>query len=676
MFLAADKAARTEHPGWAATRLFLAPRVTGKGKGAVNEEPRLDTLAIDWKRGEVDLRHGGPTAKRQTVQPGGDILNPIRVSLFVIAVAGLVGGLLAPYAGLGPFQSWIWGLAAGAVLAVLIYEIATSLLQGEVGLDIVAGLSISAALAFGETLAAGVVALMYAGGQLLEDYAANRARADMKALLARVPKTALRYDDGHLQEVAIDAIRPGDRLLIRQGDIVPVDGRVSNGRALLDMAALTGESVPVKAIEGQDLPSGARSLDTAFDMVATRPAAESTYAGIVRLVQAAQAAKAPMVRLADRYALVFLAVTLALAGGTWWFTGDHIRMLAVLVSATPCPLILAVPVAIIAGMGKAARRGVLMKGGPVLETMARAANLVIDKTGTLTKGRAELAGIIPAAHWQADEMLRLAASLEQASAHVTASSIVAAAQARGLALAYPQDVRETAGEGLEGQVEGHHLIIGGHDFVARKLGLSALPRPEREPGTALAALAISGRLAGHLLLADAVRPETPLALEKLRQAGIRRIVLASGDAQAVVDRVGEGLGLDLLRGELKPDEKVAIVLAERRSGITLMVGDGVNDAPALAVADVGISMGATGSAAATESADAVLLVDDLTRLAEGLAAARRARAIAVQSVLAGLGLSFAAMLAAAFGWITVVEGALFQEAIDVAVILNALRALR
>ena len=584
--------------------------------------------------------------------------------------------MLAPFVGLAAFQGWIWGLAAGAVLAVLLYEIVTSLLAGEVGLDIVAGLSISAALAFGETLAAGVVALMYAGGQLLEDYAANRARADMKALLARVPETALRYVDGHLEEVAIDAINPGDRLLIRQGDLVPVDGRVSNGRALLDMAALTGESVPVKSGEGQDVQSGARSLDTAFDMVATRPASESTYAGIVRLVQAAQAAKAPMVRLADRYALVFLAVTVGLAGATWYFTGSHIRMLAVLVSATPCPLILAVPVAIIAGMGKAARRGVLMKGGPVLETMARAVNLVIDKTGTLTRGRADLAGIIPAAHWEADEMLRIAASLEQASAHVTAASIVAAAQQRALTLSYPQDVHETAGEGLEGMVDGHRVIVGGHDFVARRLGLSVLPRPEREPGATLAALAISGRLAGHLLLADAVRPETPLALERLRQAGIKRIVLASGDSQAVVDRIGEGLGLDLLRGGLKPEEKVSIVVAERKSGITLMVGDGVNDAPALAVADVGISMGATGSAAATESADAVLLVDDLTRLAEGLAAARRARAIAVQSVLLGLGLSFAAMLAAAFGYITVVEGALLQEAIDVAVILNALRALK
>jgi P-type E1-E2 ATPase len=351
------------------------------------------------------------------------------------------------------------------------------------------------------------------------------------------------------------------------------------------------------------------------------------------------------------------------------------RMLAVLVSATPCPLILAVPVAIVSGMGKAARRGVLMKGGPVLETMARASTLVIDKTGTLTRGRAALSAIRPTGQLSEDEVLRLAASLEQASAHVTAASIVEAAHDRGLRLSFPQKVRETAGEGLAGEVEGQNVVVGGHDFVARQIGLT-LDRPAHTPGMALAAVAVAGRLAGHLLLADAVRQETPAALASLRAAGISRIVLASGDAQAVVDRVGGDLGLDVLRGGLTPPEKVAIVLEERRNGITLMVGDGVNDAPALAAADVGISMGATGSAAATESADAVLLVDDLTRLAEGLSAARRARAIAVQSVFVGLGLSFAAMLAAAFGYINVVQGALLQEAIDVAVILNALRALR
>lgn len=602
-------------------------------------------------------------------------MNPVRIGLFAVTVLGLVLGLVAPLAGLAAGQSLIWAGVAGLVLVALLAEIGSSLAKGEVGLDIVAGVSISAALLFGETLAAAVVALMYAGGQLLEEYAANRARADMRALLARVPKTALRYDDGHLREVKIDTIVPGDRLLIRQGDIVPVDGRVTSGKALLDLAALTGESVPVRLAEGADVQSGARSLDTAFDMQATRPAAESTYAGIVRLVHAAQAAKAPMVRLADRYAVVFLVVTLALAGGTWLLSHDHMRMLAVLVSATPCPLILAVPVAIISGMGKAARRGVLMKGGPVLETMARATGLVIDKTGTLTRGRADVTGFIAAGGMAEAEVLRYAASLEQASAHVSAASIVAAARDRGLSMSFPTAVRETAGEGLSGDVGGRMVIVGGHDFVARQLGREIV-RPAHPAGTSLAAVAVDGRFEGHLLLADAVRAETPQALAALRQAGIRRIVLASGDQQAVVDRVGADLGLDVLLGGLKPEEKVGVVLAERANGVTLMVGDGVNDAPALAAADVGISMGATGSAAASESADAVLLVDDLTRLADGLAAARRARAIALQSVYIGLGLSLAAMIAAAFGYLPVLAGALLQEVIDVAVILNALRALR
>ncbi len=603
-------------------------------------------------------------------------MNSLRIALFAVATLGLALGFVVPFAGFPAWQTWIWGSAGALVLAALLREIVTSLLKGEVGLDIVAGISMSAALAFGETLAAAVVGLMYAGGQLLENFAANRAQSHMRALLARVPKTALRYDDGHLSEVEIDAVRIGDRLLIRQGDIVPVDGEVKSGKALLDMAALTGESVPVRRIETEEVASGARCLDMAFDMVAVRPASESTYAGIVRMVKAAQEAKAPMVRLADRFALWFLAVTLVLAGGAYVATGDHLRMLAVLVSATPCPLILAVPVAIISGMGKAARRGVLMKGGPVLETMARASGLVIDKTGTLTHGRAELSDIVLHGQAKADDVLRLAASLEQASAHVIAASVVQAARDRGLLLTFPTDVRETAGEGLSGHVDGHKVLVGGHDFVRHALKHKTMVKPDLPPGTVLVAVAIAGRLAAHLILADAVRAETPAALERLRRAGISRIVLASGDSQAIVDRVGEGLGIDDLRGGLTPPEKVAIVLGERKNGVVLMAGDGVNDAPALAAADVGISMGVTGSAAASESADAVLLVDDLTRLAEAVETAKRARGIALQSVYAGLGMSFAAMVAAALGYLPVVQGALLQEVIDVAVILNALRALR
>ncbi|MGB9142755.1 MAG: heavy metal translocating P-type ATPase, partial [Aestuariivirga sp.] len=490
------------------------------------------------------------------------------------------------------------------------------------------------------------------------------------------PKRALRYLDGHLAEVDIEQLAPGDRILVRQGEIVPVDGKVASGKALLDQSIVTGESVPVYRKAGDDVLSGSSSLDMAFDMTAIRTASESTYSGIVRLVQAAQQAKAPMVRLADRFAMWFLAVTVLLAGGTWIVTGEHLRMLAVLVSATPCPLILAVPVAIISGISKAARRGVLVKGGPVLETLARASVLVIDKTGTLTEGRAKLVDIHVTGRRSQDEILRLAASLDQASGHVIAASVVEAAQARGLSLSMPDHAKETAGAGIEGRVEGRRVIVGGSEFVRRKLKLRSAQKPIASPGAVIVTVAIDGHLAGHLILADALRHDARRALARLRQAGFARIVLASGDQRAVVEAIASQLDLDDVRSELLPNEKVGVAIAERANGVVLMAGDGVNDAPALAAADVGISMGVRGSPASAESADAVLLVDNLERIAEAVEIARRSRHIALQSVYVGLALSLGAMVAAAFGYLEVVEGALFQEVIDVAVILNALRALR
>ncbi|MBI2718263.1 MAG: cadmium-translocating P-type ATPase [Rhizobiales bacterium] len=604
------------------------------------------------------------------------LLNPVKLLLLAVAAVGLAAGFAMPFLGLGSLQPFIWGAAAGFVLAFLVGEIIVSLRAGDVGLDIVAAISMAAAVGFGETLAAAVVALMYAGGQLLENYAEVRARSEMQALLGRVPKTALRYRDGELDEVAIDSLDPGERILVRQGDVVPADGQVCEGTALLDLGVLTGESVPVRRDVGQAVPSGAASLDKAFDLTIERRAADSTYSGIVRLVEAAQKAKAPMVRLADRYAIWFLVFTLALAAGTWALTGAQGRVLAVLVSATPCPLILAVPVALIAGISRAAKRGVLIKGGPVLETLARASCLVIDKTGTLTEGRASLAAILPEGRRQPEEVLLLAASLDQASGHVIAASLVAAAHERGLRLITPEAAEETGGEGIEGRVGGHQVVAGSPEFVGRKLRRRALPKPEAEAGAALVAVAVDGKLAGYLVLADALREDASAALAKLRAAGVRRIVLASGDAPAVVDKVAASLDIDAAHAGLSPAAKVDIVLAERKHGVVLMAGDGVNDAPALAAADVGIAMGARGSPASAEAADAVLLVDNLERIAEAVAISQRSLGIARQSVFVGLGLSLAAMAAAALGMITAIEGALFQEVIDTAVILNALRALR
>lgn len=607
---------------------------------------------------------------------GSDVLNRLKLLLVVVSGAGLAAGFLAPFLELSEWQHAAWGFAAATVLLFLAREIFTSLRRGEFGLDIVAALSMSAALYFGETLAAAVVSLMYSGGQLLENFAEARARAEMNALVGRAPKKALRYRDTKLVEVDIGDLVPGDRILVRQGEIVPVDGKVASGRAFLDLSILTGESVPVYRNVGDEVLSGSSSLDTAFDVITIRPSSQSTYAGIVRLVQAAQEAKAPMVRLADRFALWFLALTVLLAGGTWMVTGDHLRMLAVLVSATPCPLILAVPVAIISGISKAARRGVLVKGGPVLETLARASVLVIDKTGTLTDGRARLVDVHSSGRRSPDEILRLAASLDQASQHVIAASIVEAAMGRGLALSMPVRAKELGGSGIEGHVDKKRVIIGGSDFVRRKLKLGAMQKPAAPPGSVIVAVAVDGHLAGYLILADALRRDAAHALAQLRRAGFARLVLASGDQKAVVEAIAAQLDLDHIRSGLLPREKVDVVIAERAYGVVLMAGDGVNDAPALAAADVGISMGVRGSPASAESADAVLLVDDLGRIAEAVEIAQRSRAIALQSVYVGLALSLGAMVAAAFGYLSVVEGALFQEVIDVAVILNALRALR
>jgi heavy metal translocating P-type ATPase len=605
-------------------------------------------------------------------------LNFIRPFLAGLAALGLAAGFAAKLAGLGNWSDAVWAAVTLPVLLALLIEIVTSLRRGDLGLDIVAALSMTAALAFGQELAAAIVALMYAGGQYLESFAERAARREMTALLSRVPRSAVRHRDGRLEEVALDLILPGDRLLVRRGDVVPVDGTLAEGVAVLDQSALTGEALPVQQGIGQPVMSGSTNVGEAFDLTATRRADESTYAGIVRLVEAAQRSRAPMSRLADRYAIVFLTVTVALAGVAWALTGDAVRAVAVLVVATPCPLILAVPVAIVSGLSRAAKLGILIKGGKAIETLARVRALVIDKTGTLTIGQAKIVSTRVADGVAPDELLRIAASLDQASKHIIAQTIVAEARSRGLTLAIPSEVVETPGEGIIGRVDGRRVMVGGLHFIAGKIGdsgLSMLPH-ERPPGALTAVVAIDGKLAGLLILSDELRAGTEAMLHELRKLGIERIVLATGDRHEVARFIAAGLSIDQVRSDLTPDQKILVVLSERKNGPVMMIGDGVNDAPALAAADVGMAMGAKGAAASAEAADVVLLVDQLDRVLPAIQIARRSRGIALQSVIAGMGLSFVAMIAAALGFIAPVEGALLQEVIDVAVIFNALRALR
>jgi len=601
-----------------------------------------------------------------------------KTAILLLAVIGLIAGLAFYFAGRRDIANIVWFAGVVPALAALTVEILRSIGRGEVGLDIVAALSMTAALVFGETLAAAVVAVMYSGGTFLESFAEGRARHEMHDLLSRVPRTATRHRNGGLEDIPLEEIAPGDRLLIRQGDVVPVDGTVASDAAFVDTSALTGESLPVRLARGAEAMSGSTNAGEAFDVTATREAKDSTYAGIVRLVEEAQASKAPMSRLADRWSLGFLAVTVTIAFAAWWFTGDPIRAVAVLVVATPCPLILAVPVALVAGLSRAAHFGVLIKGAGPLETMARIRTLILDKTGTLTDGRPKIVSINSADGMDEDDILLFAASLDQASKHPVAQAVVAAAKAQGFTLPVPSEVAEFPGEGVVGHVEGRSVIVGGDGFVASRVGRMTGDHPAtaKSAGSVLVAVAVDGHMVGHLVMSDPLREGAGVMLEGLRREGIGRILLATGDRADVAERVTEGLGLDGLRAGLTPDQKVLLVLTERKHGPVMMVGDGVNDAPALAAADVGVAMGARGAAASAEAADVVLLVDRIDRLGPGIEIARASRRIAVESVVAGIGLSVLGMIAAAFGYLTPVQGALLQEAIDVAVILNALRALR
>jgi heavy metal translocating P-type ATPase len=572
-----------------------------------------------------------------------------------------------------------WAATTVVGILPLAYSVGMDLLHRETGVDVIALLAMAGALALGQYFAGAVIALMLSSGRSLEAYADARARHELSSLLERAPRTVHRYAADAIESVPIEQVRPGDLLLVKQGEVVPVDGILRSENCVLDESALTGESRPVERGKGDPLRSGAVNAGTSATLLATATADESTYAGIVRLIEEAERQKAPFVRLADRYALVFVPVTLIIAGAAWLVTGDAIRALAVLVVATPCPLILAVPIAIVAGISRAARRGIIVKGGGALEALARGSVLLFDKTGTLTSGVPDVGDIEVFGDVDPEELLRLAASLDQVSPHVLAAAIVRAARQRGLTLSFPTNVREEHGSGIRGEVDGRMVALGKASWVSRGRGLPPRARDVRRrsalEGSSAVFVAIDGAVAGGLILDDPIRPDTPRVIRTLRRAGIKRVVMVTGDHPDVAESVGISIGVDRILSERDPADKVDAVKAEGDGGVTIMVGDGVNDAPALAAADVGVAMGARGATASSEAADVVLVVDRLDRLAEAMRIAKRSRGIALQSVLAGMGLSFGGMLLGAVGWLAPVGGALFQEAIDVAVILNALRAL-
>ena len=612
------------------------------------------------------------------------VLGPdARPRLLAFACLALIalGGALS-LLGAGAAGKAVWAATVVLMLVPLTWSIARTLAQGRVGVDAIALVAMAGALAVGEYLAGAVIALMLSGGNALEASAARRARRELTALVERMPTIAHRRGGGGWEEVPVESLAPGDTVLVRAGELVPVDGAVRSPEAVLDESALTGESLPATRPRGAAVQSGVANAGGAFELTATRPAAESAYANLVRLVRAAETQRAPFIRLADRYAAFFLPLTLAIAAAAWIGSGDAVRAVAVLVVATPCPLILAAPIAIVSGVSRAARAGVIVKGGTAIERLGEARTVLLDKTGTLTLGAPAIERVVVFGERDEAEVLRLAASLDQLSAHVLAEALVHEAERRGLALTEPSDVVEEPGQGIEGRVEGLRVAVGSAAWLSRRgydsAVLNGAADGQAEAGLARVAIGIDGEVAALVVMADRLREDARELAGELRAAGIERVSMVTGDRREVAERIASETGLDEVFAEQSPEQKLEVVRAMRADPAlapVVMVGDGVNDAPALALADVGIAMSGPGATVSSDTADAVITVDRIDRVAGAVRIGRRALGIARQSVLFGIGLSLVAMAFAALGYIPPVAGALLQEGIDVAVILNALRAL-
>jgi heavy metal translocating P-type ATPase len=603
--------------------------------------------------------------------------------LAALALATILAGAALWLAGEHDAASWVWGAGAAAVLVPLVVTTARSLAHGDVGVDAIALVAIAGALALGEQLTAAIVALMMSGGSALEAWAAGRARRELHLLVERAPRVAHRYEQGSVEEIAVEELGVGDVIVVRAGEVVPADGYVVGGVAVVDESALTGEALPATAADGEAVRSGTANAGNAFDLRVARPAADSAYAAIVRLVRAAESDRARFTRVADRYASYFLPFALALAGIAWLASDDPERALAVMVVATPCPLILAAPISFVAGLSRAARAGIIVKGADALERLGGARTVLLDKTGTLTHGLPDVEAIVQLGDLDDREVLRLAASVDQMSAHVLAESIVRAARERGLELTTPLDVQEEPGQGIVGTVDGHRVSVGsaawhaagGHPVAGDADHAAA---DAHRNGHATVMVGIDGITAAVVVMADPLRPGAESLAASLRETGVEHVALVTGDSQDVAEEIAARTGIETVYAEQSPEGKLDVVRAVRaQPGLrnVVMVGDGINDAPALALADVGIAIAGIGATISSETADAVVTVEQADRIALAVRIGRRSLAIARQSVVFGLGLSVAAMFVAAAGYLPPVWGALLQEGIDVAVIVNALRAL-
>lgn len=557
----------------------------------------------------------------------------------------------------------------GSLMALsMLVEMIKTLRSGKYGVDLLAITAIVATLAVSEYWAGLVVLIMLTGGDSLEDYAAKRANTELKALLDNSPRTAHRLIDENLTDIAVEDATVGDQLVVKPGELVPVDGHLIQGTALFDESSLTGESKPVEKNIGDDVMSGAVNGDNAVTMVVDKLAIDSQYQQLVKLVKESESRPAKFVRLADRYAVPFTLVAYVIAGIAWVISGDPHRFAEVLVVASPCPLILAAPVALVSGMSRTSRNGIVVKTGDMLEKMSTAKTAAFDKTGTITSGQLAVNKIVPQADFTTDQILHLAASAEQNSSHILARSLVKYVSDAPLSPA--TSLEEVTGNGITATVDGYEVKVGKLKFVDPDTQHQSLAQ------TAIY-VAINNVYAGYVTFIDNVRPEAADTLKALHAEGVKNVMMLTGDQQVIADNIAEKVGIDTVAADLLPADKIKhlknVPAAERP---VIMVGDGVNDAPSLAVADVGIAMGAHGSTAASESADVVILKDDLSRVVTAIQIAKDTMQVAKQAVWIGIAICTILMLIASTGIIPALFGAMLQEVVDTVSILWALRALR
>ncbi|MGO2892780.1 MAG: heavy metal translocating P-type ATPase [Enterococcus devriesei] len=563
---------------------------------------------------------------------------------------------------------WLVAIVGGVMTITMLMGMVKTLRSGKYGVDILAITAIIATLLVGEYWASLMVLIMLTGGDSLEDYAGHQASRELRALLDHSPQIAHRIDQETIKDLEVDAVQVGDLILVKPGELVPVDGRVIAGESLVDESSLTGESRPVEKKLNDEIMSGSVNGDGALRLKVIKAAKDSQYQTLVKLVKESEAKPAHFVRLADRYAVPFTAIAYVIGGVAWFVSKDPVRFAEVLVVASPCPLILAAPVALVAGMSRSSRNGIVVKTGTTIEKLARAKSIAFDKTGTLTEGKLSVEEIqVIASHYSEDELIKYAASGEQESSHILARSLVSYAKKQQLSLYPVTNLEEITGQGIEAQVNGKNVRVGKAAFAGSANEL-------RTKQTAVY-VAIDHHYIGSITFADIVRKESAATIKELNTLGIQKTIMLTGDHASIANTIAKEVGISEVHGECLPEEKIQVLNELKEvDRPAIMVGDGVNDAPALAVADVGIAMGAHGSSAASESADAVILKDDLSRVSTAVHLSQDTMRIAQQSVLIGIVICVILMLIASTGVIPALLGAALQEVIDTISILSALRA--